>query len=423
MKGRVPEVGRTSWSFADQGVVSLGNFLTQIVLARVLAPRDYGVFVLVFSAMLLLNNCQFSIVTYPLSVQGAASDLHGLRKLASFSLLFTALAAAPQAAVVFAVAAFLNHSALTLAIVLALACWQLQETLRRALMAHLRHRGALPGDALSYCGQAAAVWFLARHGELTLSAAFWVIASTSILAALVQAAQLRPVAVTYRESRNLLASFWKLGRWNLFAYALDAATGALFPWTLGLAQGVQEAASYQAASNLVRITHPVIFGVGNLIVPAASHAEREGGIRRAGRSALRYGSQGSLLLLPYLLVLVLWPHTALSLAYGHSSGYIGLTAAVRWFALAYVFSYLFTVLGAFLNGIGHPSKLFAAEVVGAVCALAVGIPLTIRSGVVGACMGFLFVGLARSAAGSYLSWRLVRSDARAPRGVAQGTGQ
>ncbi len=420
---RAREVGRTSWSFADQGVVSLGNFLTQIVLVRFLLPSQYGVFVLFFSVMVLLNNCQSSIVTYPLSVHGSASDLRGLRKITAFSLALTAAIALPQIPIVFGVAVFLKHSELTLAIVVALGCWQLQETLRRALMAHLRHRAAFPGDALSYCGQAAVLWYLAAHGALSLEAVFEVIAATSLVAATVQAAQLRPAPGSIRDSLGLLRSYWRLGKWNLATNATDAAVSASFPWTLGLAQGPAEAAAFQTVSNLLRVSHPVTFGVGNLVVPAASRERRESGIRGAVRSAWRPGAFGALLLLPYFAVLLIWPRWALSLAYGHGSGYVGLTAALRWFVLAYVFSYLFSVMGAFLNGIGHPSKLFVGEVGGAVCALAAGIPLTMRYGVLGACLGFFLVCLARMATASALVGRLLHSERAEPSPLVQGTGR
>jgi O-antigen/teichoic acid export membrane protein len=423
-KGSRPQ--GTFWSFVDQGAVSLGNFLTQIILARNLPPKDYGIFVLLFTAMLLLNNCHLSLVTYPLSIRGAASDLGRLRKITTSSLAFTAAGALPQFLVVFGVALVLKHAGLTLVIALSLVCWQLQETLRRALMAHMRHRAAVPGDALSYGGQAAALWILARHGgqavhgALSLPVAFQVIAATSLVAAFLQAAQLGLAATGLGETLALARSFWRLGKWNLLTYATDAATTACFPWTLGMVQGPQEAAAFQAASNLLRVSHPVMFGIGNLIVPAAAQAEREGGIRRAGRSAIRSGAEGAMLLIPYFAFLFFWPHGALSLAYGHGSVYAGLATPVRWFVLVYGFMYLFVVLGAFLNGIGRPAKLFAAEAVGTGCALLAGIPLAIRYGLLGACTGFFIVALARFAAASLLTRRLLRSDRMAGASLVPG---
>ena len=52
------------WSLADQGAVSLGNFLTNILLARALAPAEYGIFALVFGLLLALSSIHAAVVIY-----------------------------------------------------------------------------------------------------------------------------------------------------------------------------------------------------------------------------------------------------------------------------------------------------------------------------------------------------------------------
>src|SRR3954469_12892194 len=71
-----PERGRLSdlldsrgiWAIADQGIVSLGNFLTTIILARTFGPEVYGVWSIIFGFMLFLNNLHASLIIYPLTV-------------------------------------------------------------------------------------------------------------------------------------------------------------------------------------------------------------------------------------------------------------------------------------------------------------------------------------------------------------------
>ena len=46
---------RSSWTILDQGVVSLGAFLLNIVLARHLPPAEYGMFALIIGSLLLPN--------------------------------------------------------------------------------------------------------------------------------------------------------------------------------------------------------------------------------------------------------------------------------------------------------------------------------------------------------------------------------
>jgi O-antigen/teichoic acid export membrane protein len=79
-----------AWALADQGVVSLGTFLTSIVLARSLPPSQYGIYGVYLAVFLSLNTVHWSLVTYPLSTSGAASFPHALKPAATGALWLTA---------------------------------------------------------------------------------------------------------------------------------------------------------------------------------------------------------------------------------------------------------------------------------------------------------------------------------------------
>ncbi|HMB94992.1 MAG TPA: hypothetical protein VKK61_03035, partial [Tepidisphaeraceae bacterium] len=82
---------RSFWAFADQGIVSLGNFGINIVLARHFAQTsdltDYGKFWVLMELILFLNGVQAALLIYPLSVRGAVLDRRGLAGIATQSLL------------------------------------------------------------------------------------------------------------------------------------------------------------------------------------------------------------------------------------------------------------------------------------------------------------------------------------------------
>ena len=44
-------IERASWTLVDQGVVSAGNFLLNVLLARTLSEEDYGEFALFLGAI------------------------------------------------------------------------------------------------------------------------------------------------------------------------------------------------------------------------------------------------------------------------------------------------------------------------------------------------------------------------------------
>ena len=406
-------VGPGVWAMADQGTVSLGNFLTNVFLARALAPTEYGIYALIFGLLLVLNSFHASLVTYPLSVKAAPADQAALRRFAGGSLLLTILFALPMGAVVLGAAHILGTPRIGPWAVLALLLWQAQETTRRALMAHLRHRDALWGDTLSYLGQAALVWAFASTGRLTPDAAFAIMAFTSGMAAAVQAIQLCLWSARFEGTRSFIKSYWELGRWVLFSNVLSIFTIQAFPWTLAFFHGPAQAGALQALINLLGVSHPVMFSVGNLIVPAAARAHREGGVKAARQSALSYGTQGAALLLPYYAALVLWPKVALRIFYGATSPYVDLTAALRFFVLAYTFIYFAQVLGSFLNGLEESRSTFLVQTAAALAALTIGLPFAAWLGVTGACAGFLTVNLVRFSTGAFFVTRLWEAPQKA----------
>lgn len=377
------ELRQGFWSLADQATVSLGNFLTQVFLARALAPEQYGVFALLFGIHLVMSGLHAALVVYPLSVRGAALDDAGLRRQLAGSLLATLGLAVPLGGVMLAAAWFLGWPQLGPWAVLAMLLWQVQETVRRALMSHLRHRDALPGDALSYLGQAAVVFALHQTGNLSLPTAFAAFAITSGFAATLQAAQLglRPASLSSPE--GFVADSWQLGRWALFANIASAFTMRLGPWFAAL-RGITEAASFQALINLVGVANPVMLSMSNLIVPSVAQSRHKAESRFALRKTTQVATQGAIFLLSYYLVLIAAPVFALRLFYGPGSPYLQLATPLRILVAAYVLVFASHVLGAVFFGLGHSRSVWKANALGATATLLIGIPLAWKMGALGA---------------------------------------
>jgi len=387
--------GTGFWALADQGAVSLGNFMTQIVLARSLSHSAYGVFALIFGVLLFLFSCQSGLIAYPLSVDGAAAGKPELRKIAFASAFLTLLLAIPMASLVIGATAILHVAAIAWAVLLAMLLWQLQETFRRALMAHFRHSAAIWGDVMSYGGQAVFVWLLARSGLLTLERIFLVIAVTSALAALLQSLQVGWSAMPLHAALAIARSYWSRGKWALLSGMNESGVRQVFPWMLALLYGPAQAASFQAVMNVVGVSHPVMFGTSNLVIPAASEAKNSRGTAAAFRTSSYYGALAALLVLPFFAALFLWPRPALALFYGKFSPYVALSLGVRLAAVAYLIYISGSFLSAYLYGIDRPKHVFAASVGSTVVAVIPAAFLMIRYGVIGAIAGFLTFALVR----------------------------
>lgn len=391
------------WPLADQGAVSAGAFLTNVVLARTLAPADYGVYGVYLSVFLALNAVHSALITYPLSTTPSAGDSRALGEETAAAVHLTMILFGPLAALLAVVAGLFQAWTTVLAAWAVVVCWQAQETTRRGLMAALRHRRVIWGDALSYLGQAAGVWLLTLGQRPRLSQVFVLMAATSLAATLWQARQLRlrqPTAAVLRQARQSAA---RLGGWTLASSLASLLSTQGFVWVLTLSRGPAEAASLLAVLNLLGISHPLLFGMTNWMLPSTAAAFHRGGRRAAFRAALHSWRPGAALAAGMLAFLLLQPSFALRLLYGASSPYAVLSAPLRWGALAYLLMFGSQLYGCYLLALRRVRRGLWMQLAATGAALAAGFPMAIWYGAAGACAGLALASLSKLAAGWVLS--------------------
>lgn len=374
------------WSMVDQGIVSAGNFATTILLARALLPAEYGIYALLLALMLFMVSVHSALVAYGLSLQGAAGTDAELRPLVGGSVVLTAGLGTALGMATGATALFFHRASAAPWIFLAVLFWLLQETTRRALMSRLQHRLATWGDALSYLGQAACITVLFVLHRLTLASAFVAIAMTSAAGCAVQAAQLKLTFADCRGALRLVPRFWAVGRWALLAQIAQGFVGQAVLWILALG-GLTEVASFQAVLNLLRVTNPVAFAIGSVVLPAVAAVPQTN--PAAGlRIARRYGVLGGLILLPYLGVIFIFPHWTLRLLYGAGSAYAGLGAELRVIVLVPVFGYVGHILGMYYFAVSRSDVVFRCLLISAVTTVISGFILVKQAGVFGAAVAY-----------------------------------
>jgi O-antigen/teichoic acid export membrane protein len=406
-------VATSFWSLADQGVVSFGNFATILLLGRKLTPTALGIYGVVLGVLLFLNNLQSSLITYPLSVHGATSDLPTLRRLTWMSIALTALLLVPMAVGIAWAVGAMKMLELAPWIIAALVLWQIQETLRRALMSQLRYRDALWGDVLSYLGQAAMIAALIWRRQTGLPWIFAAMALTSALGAAVQWFQIKPIAGSLNDLILRAHDCWTLGRWTALSNLAGIVNIQVVMWTLVATHGAAEGGKLLALGTILGLTHPALFSLGNLIIPASARALRSGGVRGARKIALTYGAIGGALVIPYYLLLIARPAVALHVFYGAGSPYVVLQTALRFFALAYIGSYICTVQSSLLNGMARSRSALLIQLATVCVTAAVTLPLAVYGGVAWSLGGACASTLAGLVVGSILLHRSSQDSPKA----------
>jgi O-antigen/teichoic acid export membrane protein len=377
----------SAWALADQMVVSAGNFAITLLLARGLSPAEFGTFVLINAACLIVIGFHANLIVSPLVVLGASASAAKARTYPMAAVVFTLGLLPVSALVVFLASASLHREVTGLLAIIYILVWQLQETTRRALLSRLRYRDAIWGDAISYLGRALIVGYLATQSRVSLNEAFAVMAATSLAAAALQCWQGKFALATWTQLCECGAKFWTLGKWLVVVSLTSVVAGPIYPWLLDWFHGREAAASFQAAMNVLGLANPLILSIPTIAMPAAANlllTRSQHTSKSLLGLAMKYVVQFELILAPWFAILMLWPHNALVLFYGKASVYGSQTSALRIGVLVYLLNVPMIVLGAVLTGSGKTKSNAAVEGTGAVVSLVCAPPLIFAGGVVGA---------------------------------------
>jgi O-antigen/teichoic acid export membrane protein len=404
------------WSLGDQAILSLGNFLTTWLLLRT-QSNWYGNYYVILTIIFFLNNLHMSMVTYPISITSAGITDSELRRRIRRAIGFTLLLGIPESLIIGVGTRITTGSwRLVPLAVAALVIWQLQETVRRALMARLEHRRAIAGDIVAYLVQAAAIWVVIHLGWITIGWAFGLIGASSLVAFFIQAAQLKLYLPSHDEPSHSIHQqarhHFSLGQWILLATSVSVLTIYSIPWMLRYMHGPTGVAMYSALLLVLNASNPLRDAMANLITPvvanthaAARNAGRRGD-RECLRAAIKHAIQGACILFPFFTFIAVIPSVPLHIFYKPGSPYLALGNPMRIFAAVYTLTYISSVVNSYLCGLGLSKVPFMAQLANAVATVLITLPLVAMWGLTGAAIGGLFSVGAQLCVSCYHVWKV-----------------
>ena len=408
-------IQRASWTLIDQGVVSFGNFVLNVLLARTLSAQDYGKFALFLGAIYMLRTIDYSLISYPLSVRLCVASEEERARLLGNTILLAAALGLVLVVVMALGAALLEVNNIVSPACLCYLCWQAQETSRRCLLADFRYRAAVAGDGFAHVGQALLIALLAWLDAITLPAALYMMSATFAIGALVHASKLRFAWPDLAETRLLAREYFSVGKWSLVSYQLALARFQLFPWVLAGVAGTAATASLQAGQNIASMMVPIVFGIGNAIPQVAAHAHRTGGVIGASRAAYGYVRFGLAPILVISAAAVLMPELLLRTVYGPSSPYLAAAIGLQLLAFAGVLDYIAEMTSKTLLGVQAGRLASAVNVVAVAAAAVLAFALIPSHGVLGACLALLIANLVRAiVAVIAIAWLIADEKSRLP---------
>jgi O-antigen/teichoic acid export membrane protein len=394
---------RGFFALLDQGLISGSNFLVAILLARWLAPRQYGAYALAFEIFLFLSVVYGALVLEPMSVFGPSiykNDFQGylgilLRIHCVMSILIIAAVFA-AAGVLYALKPGSSLSDAVFGVGVASPCLLLFWLARRGFYVHLLPQKAVLGACAYSAIMLAGLLIVYRLHTLSSLSAFLMMAAGAVLTGPAMLhwfkTRMPQPAVRHFRVKDIVRQHWNYGRWALASSVVIWFSTAIYYPLLGSFFDLAKTGEYRALMNLSSPIGQAFVAMSLLSLPHASRAHHEHGAAVAGRLVWKltgiYVCGTSL----YWLVLILVRGPVVHHLYGGK--YAQITSLLPWVALGSIFRIAATAQAIVLRAMRSPAMVFVAYSAACVVAILVGVPCTRWFGL----RGTLFAWVLSSAA-------------------------
>jgi len=376
----------------DQGVISISNFLATIILARIVSPKELGVYAVGFILLRLTLVIQDGIIVQPLNTFGAPMNHTRFKRYAtSTAILQLGLAIALSAFAAIAGWYLIttgNDTAgpTTFYLWAPILGWQIQEFLRRSLYTRGKILKATFITTISNSIRIGLLLWWGIEGRLSGISGFHAIAIGTAVAFLPSLWQTR--SYWSKQFYNPILTWdhnWRFGRWITGGNILNWISVEFYPiLTAGLIS-FAAAGAYRALQNLVAPIHLLLRAIDTYLTPRAAKEYKEQGINALSHTLrLTYLVAG----IPTALLLILaiaFPKPLLHLFYG--STYLEYSAGILIMALFYALLYLNRPLQIVLKAARYSQPIFIANAVATLAMFTFGIWAIRQWGVYGTITG------------------------------------
>lgn len=286
------------WALLDQAIVSAGNFVIGVLMARSLNAESFAHYALAATVITTLSTVHRSLIAQPMNILGA-QESRERRYLRYRNMLTSQRWILPVVAgltgligmVYFPEWALLGGTMVFLMLV----C--LQDIVRRYHYTDGNIRQAVPGDVTAYGGQIAviaALWFM---DAMTVDHIFWLL-SVPMAGAVWFAHRVirgRDGAATdggapRATPRQDLLSHWRNAKWVVMSQLVWIGAGQLVPFQLSMFGNLRDVAHYQALNTVINVLNVFRQAMGNYLPGKASSIFAAGGRPALAQYLLQVGA-------------------------------------------------------------------------------------------------------------------------------------
>lgn len=279
-----PRVREGAVVLLDQGFYSFANFLTGVLVARSCAREQYGFYILALTLLNVAAAVLSSLATAPFTVtwpglnQVARKTYLGTSILLSAGITIVLVGVFAMTALVLSMSGMLRGlGTVMLAMSTAMGFVLLRNLVRSVYLAQLRvWRAFLVGSITNMAAVALLSWSYSSR-VLTPSVAYLIMAASASGAGLVAIGlEARAGGLKFSLSKTLVRTYWqenwRIGKWLLAGTGLYIMSAHMYPWALAAMKGPELAAVFGACLLPVAVVSPALQGLSRYLEPQAARA-------------------------------------------------------------------------------------------------------------------------------------------------------
>lgn len=362
---------KINYAIIDQLLISGSNFLISLILARLMTPADYGLYVFAFTLLVLSIGLLNNAVCNPLNVLGAAKKGDD-KKAYIYNLFVMYLIVSAFLTIAF----FIGFLSLTLTnhqksgaifgtVGIILFFYLGHEFFRNALLTSIQIGHVLIIDILSH-GSRMVFIGASIYVDLTLTPGQVLIffGLTSLTAALCGAWFLNFKFWADRTlfNRTIIIKTWDYAKWTLADWVPFILSGQLDVYLITFLLGSAATGTIGACRNLVAPLTIILLGFMSFALPYYSKFYSLHGELKLRRSLGRFFSLLIVGVIIYLFLIIIFSSQILHILFGKFERFSDL---VKIISLGMLLNYLFKPIEVYFRVTQRPKKIFIARSIAA----------------------------------------------------------
>ena len=378
----------------------VADFLTVVFLVRALGLERFGLFGFVWMVVLFGGALQESLFSLPIRaarrrVDTRRTDFAALLVIegAFLATVFAWVWVACGIALPALESTPLAGGALPIAF---LVCAKMaQSFVSSVLYSNKRPVAAKLNHAIAYVGQLGFVAVLALNSQVTILNAIWAIAIPFALASCVGLVRYPSFFTRVDDVLAVLHEYWNAGRLTCARAILQWFSTHYFLIAVGGFLGSASLGALLAAHAILGLLHAFFSGLRSSVHMRAARIHATLGLGGLARYMERVAWSGTVPVLFLSVALITWPRPLLDAFYGQST--MELVAALRGFAVLYVFLFQVSFLEILMRSLGRGRSILIAYASASALAVILAHPLVEAFGSSGAIAGMVLQELCISA--------------------------